>query len=158
MADVAVPKSWRDELASLIEDSGIRLTTAASVNAMEISTPAFSMPEQRSPLIYDSPAPPESLKDQIKGFTKAWGEMLMELMRGCRDVVQQSGLFNEESYIVKKTKAPFDQVSRKLSVFNDFLPEDRHPVHAWPLIFFVFILALSGNFYIYCQCKEFLCY
>lgn len=150
MADVVVVKSWRDELASLVEDSGIRF----AADAMEISTPAFSTPvyeEKRS--VYESPATeevaaePESFKDQIEGFAKAWGEMLVELVRGCRDVVQQS-LLTEESYIVQKTKGPLGEVSRRLSVLNELLPEDRDPVHAWPVIFFVFILALSGKFWL----------
>lgn len=150
MADVAVLKSWRDELASLVEDSGIRFAG----DAIEISTPVFSTPayeEKRS--VYKSPATeevvaePESFKDQIKGFAKAWGEMLLELVRGCRDVVQQS-LLTEESYIVQKTKGPLGEVSRRLSVLNELLPEDRDPVHAWPVIFFVFILALSGKFWL----------
>ncbi|XP_060201607.1 uncharacterized protein LOC132630091 [Lycium barbarum] len=141
MADVAVAKSWRDELASLVEDSGIRFAG----DAVEICTPAFE--EKRS--VYESPgteevvAEPESFRDQFEGFVKAWGELLMELLRGCRDVVQQS-LLTEESYIVKKTKGPLGEVSRRLSVLNEFLPEDRDPVHAWPVIFFVFILTLSA--------------
>lgn len=145
MADVAVAKSWRDELASLVEDSGIRF--AGEISAPTYSTPAFE--EKRS--VYESPAieevvaEPESFKDQIEGFAKAWGEMLLELIRGCRDVVQQS-LLTEESYIVQKTKGPLAEASRRLSVLNEFLPEDRDPVHAWPVIFFVFILAMSGNF------------
>lgn len=146
MADVAVAKSWRDDLASLVEDSGIRFAG----DAVEISAPTYSMPafeEKRS--VYESPeieevaAEPESFKDQIEGFAKAWGEMLLELLRGCRDVVQQS-LLTEESYIVQKTRGPLAEASRRLSVVNEFLPEDRDPVHAWPVIFFVFIVALSA--------------
>ncbi|MCD9641055.1 hypothetical protein HAX54_026871 [Datura stramonium] len=146
MADVAVAKSWRDELASLVEDSGIRFAG----DAIGISTPTFSAPafeEKRS--VFESPATeevteePESFRDQIEGFAKAWGEMLLELLRGCRDVVQQS-LLTEESYIVQKTKGPLAEASKRLSVLNEFLPEDRDPVHAWPVIFFVFILAFSA--------------
>ncbi|KAK4353329.1 hypothetical protein RND71_028847 [Anisodus tanguticus] len=141
MEDVAVAKSWRDELASLVEDSGMRFAG----DTIEISTPAFE--DKRS--MYESPvteevvAEPESFKDQIEGFVKACGDMLLELLRGCRDVVQQS-LLTEESYIVQKTKGPLAEASRRLSVLNEFLPEDRDPVHAWPVIFFVFILALSA--------------
>lgn len=146
MADVAVAKSWRDELASLVEDSGIRFTG----DSVEISAPAFSTPAfegkrsvYESPAIEEVAAESESFKDQIEGFAKAWGEMLMEFVRGCRDVVKQS-LLTEESYIVQKTKGPLAEVSKRLSVLNEFLPEDRDPVQAWPVIFFVFILALSA--------------
>lgn len=150
MADVAVAKSWRDELASLVEDSGIRFAgDAVEISAPTYFTPAFE--EKRS--VYESPgieevaAEPECFKDQIEGFATAWGEMLLELLRGCRDVVQQS-LLTEESYIVQKTRGPLAEASRRLSVLNEFLPEDRDPVHAWPVIFFVFIVALSGKFWL----------
>lgn len=143
MADVAVAKSWRDELASLVEDSGIRFNGDVVVPAFEEKRSVYD----ESPVNEEVEVESESLKDQIEGFAKAWGEMLMELMRGCRDVVQQS-LLTEESYIVKKTKFPLAEVSKRLSVLNEFLPEDRDPLHAWPVIFFVFILALSGKFWI----------
>ncbi|KAF3632714.1 putative mitochondrial import inner membrane translocase subunit TIM14-2-like [Capsicum annuum] len=139
MADVAVAKSWRDELASLVEDSGIRFNGDVVVPAFEEKRSVYD----ESPVNEEVEVESESLKDQIEGFAKAWGEMLMELMRGCRDVVQQS-LLTEESYIVKKTKFPLAEVSKRLSVLNEFLPEDRDPLHAWPVIFFVFILALSA--------------
>ncbi|MCD7462804.1 hypothetical protein HAX54_049386 [Datura stramonium] len=97
MADVAVAKSWRDELASLVEDSGIRFAG----DAIGISTPTFSAPafeEKRS--VFESPATeevteePESFRDQIE-----------------------------------KTKGPLAEASKRLSVLNEFLPEDRDPVH-----------------------------
>ncbi|KAI3474677.1 hypothetical protein Pfo_029862 [Paulownia fortunei] len=128
----AESKSWRDELASLVEDTGIRFNgDSINVLAPELSGKPPSAEEEK-----------ESLKDQIKGFAKAWGELVVELGRGCRDVVQQT-ILTEDSYIVKKTKGPLAEVSEKLRFLNDFLPEDRDPVHVWPVIFFVFILALA---------------
>ncbi|KAJ8532868.1 hypothetical protein K7X08_015757 [Anisodus acutangulus] len=91
MADVAVAKSWRDELPSLVEDSG----TMFAGDAIEISTPTFSTPA-----------------------------------------------FEENE--IGKTKGPLTEASRRLTGLNKFLPEDRDPVHAWPVIFFVFILSLSA--------------
>ncbi|XP_051132307.1 uncharacterized protein LOC127252242 [Andrographis paniculata] len=124
-------KSWREELASLVEDTGIRFPG----DSIEVLGPEFlpkATVEEET----------ESLKDQIKGFVKAWGEMVLELGRGCRDVVQQTVL-TDDSYIVKKTKEPLAQVSEKLRFLNEFLPEDRDPVHSWSIIFFVSILALA---------------
>ncbi|KAL2485260.1 alpha/beta-Hydrolases superfamily protein [Abeliophyllum distichum] len=133
--------SWREELASLVGDPGIRFTDKAiGVSAHEFMTKesVFESPESESAVAAES----ESLKDQMKGFATAWGEMLVELGRGCKDVVQQT-LLTEDSYIAKKTKGPLAEISEKVSFLNEFLPEDRYPVHAWPVIFFVFILAIA---------------
>ncbi|XP_059646924.1 uncharacterized protein LOC132293450 isoform X2 [Cornus florida] len=143
MSEVTGSKSWRDELVSLVEDSGIRYTS----EAIGISTtPAFEM--KRSGFVAgDSPegelAESESLKDQVKEFAKAWGELILELGKGCRDVVQQN-FVTEDSYVVQKMREPMAKVSSKLRFLNDYLPEDRDPVHAWPVIFFVFLLAFAA--------------
>lgn len=132
-------RSWRDELASLVEDSGIRFNG----ELIGISTATFETKkfEFESPGNESSPEP-ESLKDQIKGLAKAWAEMVVELGRGCKDVVQQS-LLTEDSYIVKKTRGPLAEVSERLRFFNEYLPEDRDPLHAWSVLFCVFILTLA---------------
>ncbi|KAG8376521.1 hypothetical protein BUALT_Bualt09G0072000 [Buddleja alternifolia] len=130
----AESKSWRDELASLVEDTGIRFTG----DSIELPATEFTV----KPPSEAAAEATESLKDQIKGFAEAWGEMVLELGRGCRDVVQQT-ILTEDSYIVKKTRGPLAEVSEKLRFLNEFLPEDRDPVHVWPVIFFVFILALA---------------
>lgn len=139
MDEVTRSKSWKEELASLVEDTGIRFTG----DAIGISTPAFETKkfEFQSPE-YESEVGSESLQDQIKGFAKAWGEIVVELGKGFKDVVQQT-LLTEDSYIVKKTRGPLTEVSERLRFLNEFLPEDRDPAHAWLVIFLVFILALS---------------
>lgn len=142
MEVTAESNSWGEELASLI-DPGIRFTDKAigvSANEFMPKQSVLESPENESAVA----AEPESLKDQLKGFAAAWGEMVVELGRGCKDVVQQT-LLTEDSYIVKKTKGPLAEISEKLSFLNDFLPEDREPAHAWPIVFFVFILAIAGN-------------
>ncbi|XP_073310329.1 uncharacterized protein [Primulina huaijiensis] len=125
-------KSWRDDLASLVEDSGIRfpgesVRAAAEEEEEEVTTAGGR----------------ERLKDQIKGFVEAWGEMVVELGRGLRDVVRQTVL-TEDSYAVKRIRGPLTEVSERLRFLNGFLPEDRHPLHVWAVFFFVFILALAG--------------
>lgn len=141
MEEIGRPKSWTEELASLVEDTGIRYT-GDDHTLSGLSTPSFELKSAMEGERVESES--ESLKDQMKGFVKAWGEIAIELGKGCKDVVLQSVL-TDDSYIVKKTKGPCRVVAGKLSVLNDFLPEDRHPVHAWPVILSVFLVALSGN-------------
>ncbi|KAL3839627.1 hypothetical protein ACJIZ3_024218 [Penstemon smallii] len=125
-------KSWRDELASLVEDTGIRFNGESIGDALTVTDSSEAAEEAEA----------ESLKEQIKGFAKAWGEMVVELGRGCRDVVQQTVL-TEDSYIVKKTRGSLTEVSERLRFLNEYLPEDRDPVHVWPVILFVFVVALA---------------
>ncbi|KAI3969517.1 hypothetical protein MKX01_020078 [Papaver californicum] len=86
----------------------------------------------------------EPFKDQVKEFLKASREIVFELGKGCRDIVQQN-FGNEVKYVVNKCEENWDKVSGKLSFLNDYLPEDRDPAHVWPIVFFVFFIALSGK-------------
>ncbi|KAJ1381717.1 Alpha/Beta hydrolase fold [Sesbania bispinosa] len=80
-------------------------------------------------------------------------EMTVEFGKGCRDIVKQS-LVNEDSYIVRKlgrdsyigkrVRKPCAKLFAKLSFFNEYLPEDKDPLHAWSVIFFVSLLAFSA--------------
>lgn len=80
-------------------------------------------------------------------------ELTVEFGKGCRDIVKQS-LVNDDSFIVKKfgkgsyigkrVREPCNKLLDKLSFFNQYLPEDKDPIHAWSVIFFVSLLALSG--------------
>ncbi|XP_044482231.1 uncharacterized protein LOC123208771 [Mangifera indica] len=124
--------TWREELASLVEDTEIRY-----VGEPVISTTT------RKPVENEREIENENLKDQVTGFLKSWGEMLLELGKGCRDILQQT-VITEDSFIVQKLGGPVAKVSGRLRFLNEFLPEDRDPVHAWPVVFFVFILALSA--------------
>ncbi|XP_068636419.1 uncharacterized protein [Aristolochia californica] len=83
----------------------------------------------------------ESLKDQMKGFLKASAELVQDLGRGCRDIIQQN-IMKEDSIIVKKLAGPWTLVSNRLRFLNEYLPEDRDPVHAWPVVISVVLLAL----------------
>ncbi|CAK9154572.1 unnamed protein product [Ilex paraguariensis] len=140
MVEVAGSKSLREELASLVEDTGIQYIRGGAIG---ISTPAFETKRSDFEPPESESVESESFKDQVKGFAKAWGEIIVELGRGCRDILQQSVL-TEDSYIVKKFRGPFAQVSCNLKCLNEYLPEDRDPVHAWPVIFFVFIIAFAA--------------
>lgn len=142
MSEVEILKSWREELASLVEDTGITYnndTIGISTPSVDVRRSQFDFGGSLGSEISD----PESFKDQVKEFLKAWGEMLLEFGRGCKDIVQQN-FVTEDSYIVQKLGGPWAKVSGRLRILNEFLPEDRDPVHAWPVVFFVLILALSA--------------
>ncbi|KAK9289765.1 hypothetical protein L1049_007924 [Liquidambar formosana] len=142
MSEVTGSKSWREELASVVEDSGIIYTSDGIGiwnQSVEIQRSQFAVVGGGGE---SAEGESESFKEQVKGFLKAWGEMLLELGKGCRDIVQQN-VVTEDSYIVQKLRGPLGKVSRRLSYLNEFLPEDRHPVHAWLVVFTVLIIALA---------------
>ncbi|KAG4974110.1 hypothetical protein JHK87_030931 [Glycine soja] len=98
------------------------------------------------------------MKGYAREFMVGVAEMTVEFGKGCRDIVKQS-LVNDDSYIVKNfgrdsyigktVTEPFANLFQKLSFFNEYLPEDKDPLHAWSVIFFVSILAflaLYANF------------
>ncbi|GAV82277.1 Abhydrolase_6 domain-containing protein [Cephalotus follicularis] len=121
------PNTWREELASLVNATGEAIGVPEGALVMDASK---------------SGEESESVSDQIKGFLRSWGEMVLDLGRGCRDIVQQS-VVTEDSFIVQKLGKPIAKVSSRFSFLNQFLPEDRDPVHAWPVVFFVFLLAFA---------------
>ncbi|KAI4300242.1 hypothetical protein L6164_033639 [Bauhinia variegata] len=135
--------SWRDELASLMNDPGVRYTG----DPMEIPTTSFEMRRSEyvpsESLKIEPEGSGESFKDQAMGFVMAWCEILMELARGCRDILQQN-FMNEDSYVVRKLGGPCAKVYKRLRFLNDYLPEDRDPVQAWSIVFSVFIIALAA--------------
>ncbi|CAK7342958.1 unnamed protein product [Dovyalis caffra] len=134
--------TWQDELASLVDDSGIRYT-GEPVDTMAAPPPIFTatrIMESESEMERET----ESLKEQVTGFLKSWGEMLVDFGKGCKDIVTQSNLVTEDSFIVQKFGKPMAKASARLKYLNEFLPEDRDPALAWPVIFFVFILALTA--------------
>ncbi|KAL5985766.1 hypothetical protein ACLOJK_027753 [Asimina triloba] len=135
MSDASGSRTWREELASLVEDTGIRY------GADGLGVPIASEREMEGSRVgggggdveEDAPgASTESFKNQVKEFLKGSAELLQELGRGCRDIIQQS-LGTEDSYVARKLGGPWAKVSSRLSFMNEYLPEDRDPVHAWPL-------------------------
>jgi len=141
MEEIRGVPTWQEELASLV-DAGLRYDGAP----IDL-TAATEIGSKRSGFVTadgSGSEPKETLKDQVTGFMKSWGEMLLELAKGCKDIVQQT-VVTDDSFLVRKLRKPAAKVSKKLSFLNEFLPEDRDPIHAWPVIFFVFLLALAGN-------------
>ncbi|XP_061359041.1 uncharacterized protein LOC133303179 [Gastrolobium bilobum] len=95
------------------------------------------------------------LKVCVREFMIGVAEITVALGKGCRDIVKQS-LVNEDSYfvrklgrdsyVVKRLRGPCAKLLKKLSFFNEYLPEDKDPLHAWSIIFFVSLLAFLALF------------
>ncbi|CAH2054339.1 unnamed protein product [Thlaspi arvense] len=135
--------TWQEELASLMDgglqyDDGSPIDLTAGAESRSKSSGFGSVDGSGT-----GSESVESLKDQVTGFIKSWGEMLLDLAIGCKDVLQQT-LVSQDSVVVRKLREPAAKVSKKLSFLNEYLPEDRDPAHAWPVIVFVFLLALAG--------------
>ncbi|XP_058216183.1 uncharacterized protein LOC131327175 isoform X2 [Rhododendron vialii] len=141
MSGFTSSKSWGEELMSLVEDTGLRYnadTVGVPTPAFETEMPGFRIGEAVEGELGES----ESFKDHVKGFAKAWGEMVFELGKGCKDIVVQNYL-TEDSYAVRKLRGPVAKVSGRLRYLNEYLPEDRDPFHAWSVIILVFFLAFA---------------
>ncbi|GMP49730.1 hypothetical protein CsSME_00016613 [Camellia sinensis var. sinensis] len=76
-------------------------------------------------------------------FGKSLAEMSVEFGRGCRDVVNQS-LLSNDSFLVIKFGRPCAKLCARLRFLNQYLPEDRDPIHAWTVIVFVSIFAIAA--------------
>lgn len=94
----------------------------------------------------------EGLADHVTEFMKAAAEMTVEFGKGCRDIVRQS-LVKEDSYIGRTLRKGSWYVGRrvrwaceKLRVFNECLPEDKDPLHAWAIILIISAIAFAGMF------------
>ncbi|XP_068668675.1 uncharacterized protein [Aristolochia californica] len=138
MAEVDGTRSWREELASLVDT---RATYTGDWVEMETRNMDSFSPVSEVFDTVESMEESESLKDQMKGFLKASAELIKELGRGCLDIVQQN-IIKEDSIVVKKLAGPRALVSTRLRFLNEYLPEDRDPLHAWPVVISVFLLAL----------------
>ena len=133
--------TWQEELASLVSDTGIRYTAAAGSGA----PPDAAAGAESFYYSDEANRSEESLKDQVKEFLKASGEMMVEFGRGVRDILQQSLEGAEDFYVVKKMRGPMKVLGRKLEFLNEYMPEDRDPVHSWTVAICVLLVAISGK-------------
>ncbi|WOH02159.1 hypothetical protein DCAR_0521547 [Daucus carota subsp. sativus] len=76
-------------------------------------------------------------------FAKGLVEMSVEFGKAVRDVIKQN-VIKENSLIVRKLGPPVDKICTKLMFLNEYLPEDRHPMHSWSVIFFVFFFTFAA--------------
>lgn len=124
--------AWTDELTSLVDDTRRRSYDVPAATAAAV------------PLEVEQPV---SWKFHLVEFAKGFGEMSMEFGKGVRDVVKQS-ILREDSFIMKRFGGPCRKVGGKLRFLNEYLPEDRDPVHAWTVILFVYFIVFIGNSYL----------
>lgn len=98
--------------------------------------------------------PEMGFQDQIREFLKGAAELSVQFAKGCRDIVVQSlgredsfivRNFGRNSYIGKKVGYGCERIHKKLKVFNEYLPEDKDPVHAWSVICIVSVLTFAGK-------------
>ncbi|RRT84082.1 hypothetical protein B296_00015745, partial [Ensete ventricosum] len=145
LAVVAEGMTWQEELTGLVGDTGIRYAAVAEEEERGAGGTGGRVLGKGYFRVYEEGAGlEESLKEQVTGFVVATGEMLRELGRGFWDVAQQSLEGVGETYVGKKVRGHWDAVLQRLEFVNEYLPEDRDPVHAWPIVITVFLLALLG--------------
>ena len=133
-SDAVRPKPWTtdDENDDLVSGTGARYDGVSSeANA----------------------AGSQTLRDHVREFLMAVAEMSVEFGKGCRDIAKQSladrdsflvRKFGKDSYVRRRIRGPCHKVCGKLRFVNDYLPEDKDPVHSWSVILFVAFLAFAG--------------
>lgn len=117
--------TWTDELAGLMANQGQRSYNSAPAGG---GGGGKSAGEE------------DNWKLHVVEFAKGVGEMSVELGKGVRDVVNQN-LLREDSFLVRKLRGPCKRVRERLRFLNEYLPEDRDPVHAWSVILSVAFIA-----------------
>uniref|UniRef100_A0A5B7C177 AB hydrolase-1 domain-containing protein n=1 Tax=Davidia involucrata TaxID=16924 RepID=A0A5B7C177_DAVIN len=144
MSEVNDSRPWGEEFVSLVGDTGMRYA-AAPGGGGGIGIAAAAVEEDFGVRGGGGNAgiASESWKYQAVEFLKGLAEMSVEFGRGCRDIVKQN-IMTEDCYVVKKFGGPCAKVGAKLTFLNEYLPEDRNPVHAWTVICLVSIIALSA--------------
>ncbi|XP_074578876.1 uncharacterized protein LOC141835329 [Curcuma longa] len=141
--------TWQEDFASLVDGSGIRYRAGATPAAAEEERGMGSLGESVFGRGFYGPyeeggrtRAEESFKEKMMGFVMATGEMLRELGHGCWDIAQQSLEGVEETYVGRQVRGHWDAVSGRLEFLNEYLPEDRDPAQAWPVVIAVFLVAL----------------
>lgn len=121
--------AWTDELTSSVDDTRRRSYDVPAGTAAAVPVEVEQV----------------SWKFHLVEFAKGFGEMSVEFGKGVRDVVKQS-ILREDSVIMKRFGGPCRKVCLKLRFLNEYLPEDRDPVHAWTVILFVYFIVFLGKF------------
>ncbi|KAL8516087.1 hypothetical protein ACS0TY_014676 [Phlomoides rotata] len=120
MSEVNESAAWRGEYTGFL-DEGVRKSNGHRAGAA---------------------ADVRDWKFQAAEFAKGAAEMSVEFGKGVRDVVKQTVL-REDSVIMRKLRGPCAEILGKLGFLNEYLPEDRDPVHAWTLISCVLVFTLA---------------
>ncbi|KAL7596116.1 hypothetical protein Lser_V15G28296 [Lactuca serriola] len=75
-------------------------------------------------------------------FAKGVAELSVEFGKGCRDVVRQS-ILRDDSFVVRHFRGPCKAACTKLKFLNEYLPEDRDPMHSWSVVSVVFAVVIA---------------
>ncbi|KAG6497000.1 hypothetical protein ZIOFF_044884 [Zingiber officinale] len=152
--EVGATMTWEDEMMSLVDDAWFRYPDAmgeAAAAASSEERDAMDRSDRTSASEFHETSKEEvvvlseTLRDQVGGFLRATGELVAELSRGCWDIMLQSLAAAQHTFVGKKMKGKCVSASRKLGFLNAFLPEDRDPTQAWPVVICVFSLSLMVN-------------
>lgn len=85
-------------------------------------------------------------------FGKGLVEMSVEFGKAVRDVIKQN-VIKDNSFLVRKLGPPINKFSTHFMFLNDYLPEDRHPMHSCLVVFFVMFFAFAGHFSTFMLCE-----
>ncbi|KAL8136612.1 hypothetical protein V2J09_002613 [Rumex salicifolius] len=124
-------RNWKQEWASLVDSPG----------GMNFDDSGAG--DRLSSQILEAEPAARNVREAIGEFARGLGEMSLELARSFADVVKQS-LGDEDSFVTRKVGKPCGRVLSKLRFLNEYLPEDRNPVHSWGVIFLVFFVAMAA--------------
>ncbi|KAK6138043.1 hypothetical protein DH2020_028207 [Rehmannia glutinosa] len=131
MSEVSESAAWRGEFTGLLDED------VGKANGYSYSS--------SSPAVDGGAAAAAEVGDwrfQVAEFAKGAAEMSVEFGKGVRDVMRQS-ILRDDSVIMRKFKGPCLKILGKLSFLNEYLPEDRDPVHAWTVIACVWVFLLA---------------
>ena len=128
---------WRDDPTSFVTD-GVRIGVAAAPPAMPTVPPAVPY----------GGGVDRNWKFHAVEFWRGFAEMSVEFGKGVRDVMKQS-VMRDDSFLVKNFGPPVRKVRKELKFLNEYLPEDRDPVHSWSVIFVVLFFVIAGLNFVY---------
>ncbi|WOG87565.1 hypothetical protein DCAR_0206794 [Daucus carota subsp. sativus] len=130
---------WRDDPTSFVTD-GVRIGVAAAPPAMPTVPPAVPY----------GGGVDRNWKFHAVEFWRGFAEMSVEFGKGVRDVMKQS-VMRDDSFLVKNFGPPVRKVRKELKFLNEYLPEDRDPVHSWSVIFVVLFFVIAA-LYVNTEC------
>ncbi|GAB2276795.1 hypothetical protein Dimus_011510 [Dionaea muscipula] len=145
-ANTEPPKTWKQELATLVDYTGTMTFDDGNCDGDGGSADGSAEKEALSwseAMVVSAQGATETITE----FAKGVGEMSVELVRSFLEVAKQS-LEDKDSFVARKVGKPCRRICERLSFLNEYLPEDRDPFHSWSVIVSVFLvafLALSVN-------------
>lgn len=137
--------TWQEDLVTLAGDTGILYPSGDPIESIHHTGQLHGVKPDGYFAYEEEKRVEEPWIDQIKGFVESTAEMMQELGRGCWDIARQSVQGVEDSELVKRMRGPLSEAGERLSFLNEYLPEDKEPAQAWPVVISVFLIAFLGN-------------